>query len=147
MGLLKDFDCSNVKREQATAGNEAYNVIRPGMSYVGICRNPNCKEAFQKTVVCNKGGGQHLVNDDLVNNVITCPMCKQPILFQHISLFRCKADVIVHSHNEEVTPFEAKGDEIIKIGKKVGGEAFDHYLMSVVVKKIEKDGTPDCVIC
>ena len=143
MGLLKDFDCSNVQHDMAGHDPSSHNVIRTGMSYSGYCRNPTCKEGFQKMVVCNRGVGHHLINDDIMNEVIKCPCCSKKITLDHISLFRCKAKMLVHSSEEEEQTFHATGDEIIKIGSKVGDAVFENYLMSIIVETPKADG---CII-
>lgn len=140
MGVLKDFDCSNIQHETAGRDPSSYNVIRAGMSYSGYCRNPNCKDGFQKMVVCNRGHGHHLINDDILNDVIKCPCCSKKVNLDHISLFRCKAKMIVHSTEDEEQKFEATGDQIVKIGSKVGEAAFENYLMSIIVETPKSEG-------
>ena len=94
MGLLKDFDCNTVKHDKAVEGREKHRIIEPGLSYYGVCKNKAC-EAHDKTVVCNRGFGCHLVNDDIASGVVVCPCCRQPFTMQHVSLFECKATVTV----------------------------------------------------
>lgn len=133
--MLKSFDCSVVERTKAVAGTNDHCLIQPGMSYSGVCRQPGCSVRNQ-LVVCNRGGGHHLVNDDIITERLKCPLCRKSFDLQHIMLFACDATVVVHSTPEERTQFSAKGDDVVKIGVPVGTRLSENggYLLSVDCK-------------
>lgn len=144
MGLLKQFDTSVRRRDTVVEGNTPYNIIQPGLSYSGVCRNPKCSPAKGKTVICNRGFGNFLVNDDISLNTIICPMCSSPFELESIGLFQCRAECIIHAHQEQRELFVAKGLEIVKIGKKADSKAFalPDALMTLTVKDPD---VPSCV--
>jgi hypothetical protein len=146
MGVLKNFDTSTVRRELATTGDTDYNVVTPGLSYCGYCAHPHCR-ARTHLVVVNRGIGDHLVNDDIMSEVIKCPVCAKAVALEHISLYQCKATVTIHSHAEETSNFEATGSEIVKLGvqKEVVQQQLAEALMSVKCKPLKKK--EDCVVC
>ena len=145
MGVLKNFDCSTLQRDQAIMdGATPYNVIHDGLSYGGHCLNKACV-AFHKSVICNRGAGCHLINDDIVMGVVQCPCCRQPFDMENINLFRCTATVTIHSQQEETSEFHASGMEIVKIGKKLNHDAFQSFLMTVNVK--QTSNRKECLIC
>ena len=118
MGVLKDFDCTKIRRDQAVeVGNEKHNIIRPGLSYLGICRQHGCP-ALGCSVVCNRGHGDHLVNDDIMTEVVKCPLCQKPFVLETIALFQCTGAITAHHQQEESTAVEAKGMEIVKFGAR-----------------------------
>lgn len=133
MGILKDFDCSTIQKDQAVDGVHKYNIIEPGLSYCGCCRNKSC-EAFRKLVVCNRGAGTHVVNDDLVSGIVKCPLCQSAVEMDYVALYRCSATVTVLSQNEETMVLRARGSEIVKLGKRVGGPVFESALLTVDAK-------------
>ena len=141
MGVLKDFDCSKVKRDQAVEGDSEFTLIRPGMSYCGFCPNRQCRVG-NTNVVLNRGPGNHLVNDDIVSGVIRCPACHSPFELQYIALFQCSATVTAHLAQEEKSTFKAEGNEIVKLGARAGAPVFQNGLLTVDVKIAR-----DCAVC
>lgn len=126
MGVLKDFNTTTVQREQAVDDTTTrYNIIRPGVSYSGFCTRQGC-EGYRKQVICNRGIGSHLVNDDIMNNVPSCPCCRSEITIECINVFRCKAVVTVHDQVEEKCHLVATGNEIVKLGQR----SADHVVFS-----------------
>jgi hypothetical protein len=130
MGILKDFDCSRVAREKTVEGTSDYNLVRPGMAYDGVCRKAGCR-ANGHMVVCNRGTGNHLVNDDITMNRIVCPICSMPFEMREIILYQCRADVTVHAREEQTSTLVAQGDEIVKIGSRVGAPIFESCLVTI----------------
>jgi hypothetical protein len=134
MGVLKDFDCSKVSKDQAIEGKDDFCTIQRGLSYCGHCPNSKCR-AFRKLVVLNRGPGHHLVNDDIVSGIVRCPACQSPFEMKFLGLYQCKAVVTVHLREEQKTTFEAKGSEIVKLGCRNEGSAmFENGLLSVEAK-------------
>ena len=140
MGVLKDFDCSKVAKEQATLGEGDYNIIKPGMSYCGFCTKHDCR-AFRKNVVVNRGKGNHLVNDDIISGLLKCPACATAFELSYVALYQCKATVTVHLQQEEKSEFVAEKSEIVKLGSKVGANVFEGGLLTIDVKT-----STDCVV-
>jgi uncharacterized protein (UPF0212 family) len=141
MGVLKDFDCSKVDKEQAVDGGDCdYNIIKPGMSYCGFCTKNVCR-AFRKNIVVNRGKGNHLVNDDVMSGVLKCPACATPFELKYVALYQCKATMTVHLQQEETTAFVAEKNEIVKLGSKVGANVFEGGLLTIDVK-VDKE----CVV-
>ena len=141
MGVLKDFDCKTVKKSQVVEGKHKWALINSGLSYCGFCKNNRC-EAFNHNVVCNRGHGDHLVNDDLMTGAVRCPACNTQFQLEYVALFNCKATATLHTQQEEVTEYEAKGDEIVKLGTRAGNApVFEGALLSIKTVK-EKE----CII-
>lgn len=142
MGVLKDFDCSKVNRDTTVEGTTAWRIIRPGLAYCGYCRNRTCP-AGNQNVVCNRGPGIHVVNDDLVSGVVKCPSCSSPVEMEYISIFQCTAVVTILSQEEQRTELKATGEEIVKIGRRAGLPMFDNSLMTIEAKASR---SRDCVV-
>jgi hypothetical protein len=118
MGVLKDFDASSVRREKAVVGNDRHNLVRAGLNYMGVCRNPSCV-ANGKSVVHCRGAGTFIVNDDLMSQIAACPMCRSPFELETLVLHRCKAKATILRHVEESAEYTAAGaDELLMIAAK-----------------------------
>lgn len=115
MGLLKGVDCTKLQRSTALEAETDYNVIRVGVSYSGFCNTSGCR-AFRKSIVCNRGLGDHIVNDDMAMGIVTCPVCRARVELRAINIFDSNASISVqHDEGETVQFVTAKGDEIISI--------------------------------
>ena len=146
MGVLKDFDCTVIRKDQAVeVGSEKYNIINPGLSYLGICRERGC-EALGRSVVCNRGHGSHLVNEDIMMENVKCPCCRKPFVMETIALFCCTATVVAHHQQEETTAVEAKGMEIVKFGAKNSQKLNLQGVLVTVTTKAHGTGS-GCSIC
>jgi hypothetical protein len=98
MGVLKDFDASSVRREKAVVGNDRHNLVRPGLNYMGICRNPSCTANGKSVVHCRGAGTFEL---------------------ETLVLHRCKAKATILRHVEESAEYTAAGaDELLMIAAK-----------------------------
>lgn len=118
MGVLKDFDTSVVEHDKAvTDVTTRYNIIREGLSYSGCCTTSSC-EGYRKNVICCRGFGNHLVNDDIVCGVPVCPCCKKDFVVETIMLYRCQATITVHGQQEESSAMLARGNDIVKLGQR-----------------------------
>ena len=115
MGVLKGFDSTSVKRERAVVGNDRHNIVRPGLNYMGHCRNTACT-ANTKAVVHHRGSGTFIVNDDMMSEVAACPICRKPFELEQLVLHQCAAKATVLRHVEETTEYRASGrDELLMI--------------------------------
>ena len=117
MGVLKDFDFSTVRKEEALPDGQPHNTIRPGLAYMGTCKHRTCA-VFNKHVVNNRGFCTALINEDVISGTIQCPICRGPFELETAAIFQCDATITVHSHNEETTKLTANGGEIVKFGIK-----------------------------
>eukprot|EP01065_Artemidia_motanka_P014699 TRINITY_DN1853_c4_g1_i1.p1 TRINITY_DN1853_c4_g1~~TRINITY_DN1853_c4_g1_i1.p1 ORF type:complete len:171 (+),score=57.63 TRINITY_DN1853_c4_g1_i1:77-514(+) len=144
MGVLKDFDVNKIERAQVVDAQTDYNVIREGCSYAGHCENAECA-AHKKYVVCNRGFGNHLVNDDVMCGVPVCPRCRKPFNLRNVCLFRCQAKVTIHDHQEQVASYRVTGEEVMKLGAKMDMKINPHALMSIEAKSLGR-GKGECVV-
>eukprot|EP00755_Sulcionema_specki_P025758 Sspe_Gene.84031::Locus_55162_Transcript_1_1_Confidence_1.000_Length_616::g.84031::m.84031 len=142
MGVLKDFDCSKVQHSKTVEGTTDYNIINPGVSYSGFCGNDKCV-AYKKGVVCNRGYGSHLVNDDIMSGQVKCPKCSMEFPMRHVCLYRCKATVTILDHEEQQESYVVKGDDIVKLGSKKDEKINPHALMSIEATSTSR---PDCAV-
>lgn len=122
MGVLKDFNTSKVSHSKAVDGVSKYSVVQPGMAYRGSCRSRGCP-GNGHLVICNRGLGNHLINDDIVSEIPKCPCCKAVFVVEDVLLFQCKATVRVHAQTEEISSLVARGDDIVVIGQRTKDEA------------------------
>ena len=146
MGVLKGFDASSVKREKAVVGNDRHNIVRPGLNYMGVCRNTSC-QAVGKAVVCHRGAGTFLVNDDVMSQVNVCPLCRKHFELETLVLNQCRATATVLRHNEERAQYEARGsDELLLIAatkSSTGVTALplqSDALLTMKIDLIKRDG-------
>lgn len=144
MGVLKDFNTSVVKREDTVESSDKHNIIESGISYSGICKNRSCG-AYNLSVVHNRGYGSHLVNDDIMNHVPSCPLCHQEIIVDVINVFRCKAVLTVHDREEKSTEFVASGKEVVKIGAR-GDDAAIASTTRLVTITAQKPASESCLL-
>eukprot|EP01062_Namystynia_karyoxenos_P023058 TRINITY_DN18874_c3_g1_i3.p2 TRINITY_DN18874_c3_g1~~TRINITY_DN18874_c3_g1_i3.p2 ORF type:complete len:147 (+),score=59.71 TRINITY_DN18874_c3_g1_i3:171-611(+) len=145
MGVLKDFDVNKVERSTVVDAQTDYNIIRSGCSYAGFCGNASCP-ANKKYVVCNRGYGSFLVNDDVMSAVPKCPRCKSTFELRNVCLFQCRATVTIHDHQEQTATYKVQGEEVVKLGSKMDLKINPHALMSIETKPLSAGGRGDCVI-
>ncbi|CUG88745.1 Hypothetical protein, putative [Bodo saltans] len=122
MGVLKDFNTSTVSHSKAVSGVSKFSIVQPGMAYRGTCRTRGC-EGHGHSVICNRGHGNHLINDDIVNDIPKCPCCQAVFTVEDVLLFMCNAKVTVHTQTEEVSSLMARGDDIVVLGQRTKNEA------------------------
>ena len=135
MGVLKDFNTSKVSHTKAVDGKNKFSMIQPGVAYRGTCLTRGC-EAYQKSTVCNRGMGNHLVNDDIVSDVPRCPSCSATFVVQDILLFQCRATITVHDQTEERTQMIARDDDVVLIGQRTTQQDFFSSQRLVTVEAI-----------
>ncbi|KAJ9443714.1 hypothetical protein DIPPA_15547 [Diplonema papillatum] len=118
MGVLKDFDCNTVKNEKTVvATDNDFRIVRSGLSYSGVCKNDQCTAKGQG-VVCNRGHGTFVVNDDIMSGLVKCPKCGHDFEMQAVNLYQCDAVVKVLDHTEEVQTYKPRHDDIVKLGSR-----------------------------
>jgi hypothetical protein len=145
MGVLKDFNTSTVSHSKAVSGASSYSMVQPGMSYRGVCRTRGC-EGSSHSVICNRGHGNHLINDDIMNDVPKCPCCRVVFSVDDVLLFMCNAKVTVHTQTEEVTSLIARGDDIVVLGQRTKNEALFSSQRLVTIDATSAGGSSGCSI-
>uniref|UniRef100_A0A7S4C774 Uncharacterized protein n=1 Tax=Eutreptiella gymnastica TaxID=73025 RepID=A0A7S4C774_9EUGL len=145
----KGISLDHVHRGEAHEGDTDWTIVRPGLNYVGFCKNQSCP-VKNHSVVCNRGHGSHLVNDDVTNDVPKCPKCSTAFALSEICLYQCRAKVVVHGHDSTTDRYEAKGSETIMLGS--GGQPkgakevrrSGECLVEITTKAVGLDA---CVVC
>ena len=123
MGVLKGVDCSKVKRVKTHESTGGPNVVRCGVSYKGRCASKDCS-AVGGDVVCNRGKGCFVVNDDVMSEKVLCPACQRPFELVNICLYQCKAKVTIVGHDDQSEDYEASGDDVVLLGGPVAPKNF-----------------------
>eukprot|EP00760_Papus_ankaliazontas_P038428 PhM_4_TR9130/c0_g2_i2/m.7560 len=147
MGVLKNFDCATMSHTTVTNGAEDFKTILPGLSYLGMCTSEGCRARGQR-VVCNRGMGDHLVNDDIVSGVILCPACRGPVEMQTIALFRTDGRFVLHDHSTSEETLRVHGDEVVMLGQQAAGGGSSSLLLTIHARELNARGSKkDCLIC
>uniref|UniRef100_A0A7S1J3Y5 Uncharacterized protein n=1 Tax=Eutreptiella gymnastica TaxID=73025 RepID=A0A7S1J3Y5_9EUGL len=151
----KGLNLNSVSRTEAIEGDTDYMIVEPGLNYLGFCKGEKCV-ASNKSVVCRRGHGSHMVNEDVTHDKVLCPKCHLPFEVAEIALYRCKAKVTIHDHQSTTDAYECKGKEVVKLGargelkdgnsnaKKVSSRNSADCLLEITTKPLQED---KCTIC
>lgn len=145
MGVLKDFDCARLERTTVTAARTEHNVIRPGLAYIGTCTSTTNCTARGQQVVCNKGHGSHLVNDDIITGTVRCPSCNAPFEMQKVAIYQAKAVFELHGHTSVRDEVTVVGEEVLLIGQRLKQAVNNNLLMTVTTSAVG-GSKKECVI-
>eukprot|EP00754_Rhynchopus_humris_P038653 Rhum_TRINITY_DN21268_c0_g1::Rhum_TRINITY_DN21268_c0_g1_i1::g.173581::m.173581 len=115
MGVLKDVDCKQVSNSKTVMSGNEHAVVHSGVAYSGRCANKECK-AYNGTVVCNRGRGCFVVNEDIMAGLVKCPACSLPFELVHVCLYQCKARVTIVDHDEQSQDYNPSGDNVVLLG-------------------------------
>ena len=77
----------NGKKKEFDVISHHWRIVKPGLNFKGICKNPKCK-CYQKEVIINKGS--ILYNLVSGNQICRCPECLKRIFdFTSIIFYYC----------------------------------------------------------
>eukprot|EP00992_Anisonema_acinus_P011287 TRINITY_DN7290_c0_g1_i1.p1 TRINITY_DN7290_c0_g1~~TRINITY_DN7290_c0_g1_i1.p1 ORF type:complete len:149 (-),score=16.84 TRINITY_DN7290_c0_g1_i1:31-477(-) len=111
----KGLNLDSVSRQGTRRATSDHNIVKAGLNYTGHCENTSCSVRGE-SVVFNRGIGCYLVNDDIMNDVPRCPKCSNVFSVRRLSLFRCRAKVVIHDHQSSEDLYEVTGDEVLQLG-------------------------------